>query len=182
MRLPEAASIKLLAMDVDGVLTQGDIIYSSTDEEIKAFNIQDGLGLAVARHAGLLTAIVTGRASHAVQRRSVELGITEVCQGVRFKSCAIKMLMEKYSLQSSEIAFIGDDINDIPAFAESGLRIAVNNASIDLKKHSNYITEKNGGCGAVREVIEIILGSQDKWDTAVKSFLRDLEQTECKDS
>lgn len=179
MRSPDLSKIKLLAMDVDGVLTSGDIIYSSSDEEIKAFNIQDGLGLAVAGLAGLITAIVTGRASHAVQKRASELGITEVCQKVRYKSYAIKKLIEKYAIAKDEIAYIGDDINDIPAFNESGVKIAVNNASADLKKYADIFTEHNGGSGAVREVIELILRTQGKWDDAVADFLSGLEKEEC---
>lgn len=179
MTLPDLSKIKLLAMDVDGVLTSGDITYSSSDEEIKSFNIQDGLGLSIARHAGLVTAIVTGRASHAVQKRAAELGITEVCQKVRYKSYAIKNLIEKYNLAKEEIAYIGDDINDIPAFEEAGARIAVNNASADLKEYADMFTEKSGGNGAVREIIEKILRSQDKWNGAVKKYLSILEQEEC---
>ncbi|MHB1455471.1 MAG: KdsC family phosphatase [Armatimonadota bacterium] len=172
-------NIRLLAMDVDGVLTRGDIIYSDNGDELKIFNIQDGLGLAVSNHAGLITAIVTGRSSTAIQRRAEELGIDELCQKVRYKSTAIKSLMIKYSLQQHQIAFIGDDINDIPAFRECGLKIAVNNASIDLKQHADYITANNGGEGAIREVIEKILRAQDKWTSAVESFLINLEKSEC---
>lgn len=175
----KAADIRLLAMDVDGVLTRGDIVYSDTEMELKAFNIQDGLGLAVSKHAGLITAIVTGRSSAAIQKRAAELAIDDLCQNVRFKSTAIESLMAKYDLESRQIAFVGDDINDIPAFSASGLKIAVNNASTDLKLHADHITASRGGEGAVREVIEMILRSQGTWDAAVQSFLQSLETGEC---
>lgn len=180
MNQDKLLEIRLLAMDVDGVLTRGDIIYSDNGDELKVFNIQDGLGLAVSNHAGLITAIITGRMSSAIQRRADELGIDEICQKVRYKSTAIESLMAKYSLEKNQIAFIGDDINDIPAFLKCGLKIAVSNASTDLKKSADYITASNGGEGAVREVIEMILRAQGKWDSAVESFLKNLESSECR--
>lgn len=176
--LEKALPVKLLAMDVDGVLTTGEIIYSDNGVETKAFNILDGLGLAVARKAGLITAIVTGRKSESVSRRARELGITELCQGVRYKANAIRWLMQKYDLRCEEIAYVGDDINDIPAFRESGLCIAVRNACNDLKPLADYITEQQGGRGAIREVVEMILRSQDRWDSAVQLFIEDLEQSD----
>ena len=170
-------SIRLLAMDVDGVLTKGDIIYSDAGAEIKVFNIQDGLGISAAHHAGLMTAVITGRMSPAVQRRASELGVTHVRQGCRDKGAAIRQLLAETGLRREEAAFIGDDINDIPAFRECGWKVAVSNASRDLKALADYVTERQGGDGAVREVIELILESQGKWTPAVDEFLRDLEQS-----
>jgi 3-deoxy-D-manno-octulosonate 8-phosphate phosphatase (KDO 8-P phosphatase) len=163
-------------MDVDGTLTRGDITYSELGDEIKTFNILDGFGIAVCRHAGLTTAIVTGRTSQAVERRSRELRVNVVCQKCRDKGAALRRLREEQGLEREEIAFVGDDINDILAFRESGFRFAVRNACVDLASQADYITERSGGDGAVREVIELILRSQGKWDAAVESFLRSLEQ------
>lgn len=175
-----ARSIRLLAMDVDGVLTNGSIIYTDSGEEIKAFNILDGLGIAVAGRAGLQTAIITGRSSAAIERRAGELGITHLIQGCRNKGAAMRGLLSETGLTLEEAAFIGDDINDIPAFRECGLRICVKNASDDLRALANFTTRKRGGQGAVREAIEMILKSQGKWDEAVERFLQDLEQSECR--
>ena len=171
--------IRLLAMDVDGVLTNGDIIYSESGDEIKVFNIRDGMGIAVAGYAGLMIAIITGRTSSSVQRRADELGITHVCQGCRDKSMAIRQLIEGLGLSREEVAFVGDDLNDIPAFKEVGWKIAVGNASSDLKELADHITEHKGGRGAIREVIELILRSQGKWEPAVQDYLQRLEQSEC---
>lgn len=173
-------NIRLLAMDVDGVLTKGEITYSDSGDELKVFNIHDGLGLAVCKHAGLITAVITGRTSTAIQRRAEELGINDLYQKVRDKAVAIRSLMKKHNIDQNQIAFIGDDINDIPAFRMSGLSIAVNNASVDLKQCADHITGSNGGEGAVREVIEMILRAQGKWDSAVELFLNDLETSECR--
>jgi len=172
-----ARSIRLLAMDVDGVLTSGDIVYSDAGAEIKVFNIQDGLGISAARYAGLMTAIITGRMSPAVERRAGELGVTYVRQGCRDKGAVLRQLLAETGLRREEVAFIGDDINDILAFRECGWRVAVSNASRDLKALADHITERRGGHGAVREVIELILESQGKWTPAVDDFLRDLEQS-----
>lgn len=171
------ADIRLLAMDVDGVLTSGDIIYADNAIEVKVFNIHDGLALALSKNAGLLTAIITGRSSSAIERRAAELKIDDVIQDVKLKSLAVKSLCAKYSLDKKNIAFVGDDINDIPAFSEAGFRIAVANASDDLKLKADYVTSKHGGKGAIREVIELILRTQGKWDTAMNAFLQQFGYT-----
>ncbi|HUV05713.1 MAG TPA: HAD hydrolase family protein [Armatimonadota bacterium] len=172
-----ARSIRLLAMDVDGVLTSGDVIYLDAGAEIKVFNIQDGLGISAARHAGLGIAVITGRASQAVERRASELGVIHVRQGCRDKGAALRQLMAETGLRREEVAFIGDDLNDIPAFRECGWKVAVSNASQDLKVLADHVTERQGGHGAVREVIELILQCQGKWTRAVEEYLRDLEQS-----
>jgi 3-deoxy-D-manno-octulosonate 8-phosphate phosphatase (KDO 8-P phosphatase) len=175
--LEEVRPIRLLAMDVDGVLTDGSVMYSDSGQELKVFDIHDGLGISVARFADLTTAIITGRKSFAVERRAGELGIAHLCQGCRNKGVALRKLIETAGVTPSETAFIGDDINDLPAFRECGFRIAVANASNDLKAQADHVTERTGGRGAVREVIELILRSQGKWDIAVEEYLRELEQS-----
>ena len=175
----KAKEISLLAMDVDGVLTGGEIAYTENGDEIKTFNILDGQGIVIGRHAGLLTAIISGRQSHAVQRRAQELGVTYVCLGCRDKSVALKEIIAKLGLRRERVAFVGDDVVDQPAFDECGFKVAVANASKDLKAQADYVTEKPGGQGAIREVIELILESQGKWAKAVEEYIH-LEQTECR--
>lgn len=179
MIVEQARGIRLLAMDVDGVLTNGDITYTDTGIEIKAFNILDGLGIAVAGKAGLITAIVTGRTCAAIERRALELGVTHLRQGVRDKGAALRELLRDTGLTAANAAFVGDDINDIPAFREVGWKVAVRNASRDIRDMADYVTEREGGRGAAREVVEMILGAQGKWDDAVREFLNALEQSEC---
>ena len=176
----KAKEVSLLAMDVDGVLTGGEIIYSESGDELKMFNILDGQGIAIGKHAGLLTAIISGRQSHAVQRRVEELGVTYICLGCRDKGVALREIIAKLGLRPERVAFVGDDVVDLLAFKECGWNVAVANASKDLKAQADYITEKPGGQGAVREVIELILESQGKWAKAVEEYIRHLEQTECR--
>ena len=178
--IEKARSIRLLAMDVDGVLTAGEVIYTDTGVEMKAFDIHDGLGIAVAGHAGLMTAVVTGRVSPAVERRARELGVTELRTGRRDKGAAVRSLITQSGLQPDQVAFIGDDINDLPAFRECGFRIAVENACKELKAEADYVTRQSGGRGAVRETIELILESQGKWTAAVEAYLQSLEQTDAR--
>lgn len=178
MMVEKACDVRLLAMDVDGVLTRGDIHYTDTGLEIKTFNIQDGLGIALAGKAGLVTAIVTGRVSPAVERRAEELGVTYLLQGCRDKSAAIRRLLADTGLSVGQVAFMGDDLNDIPGFREAGWKVAVANASPELKMLADYVTTREGGRGAVREVIEVILQSQGKWENAVSMFLDDLTQSQ----
>ena len=170
--------IRLLAMDVDGVLTRGDVVYSNSGDEHKVFNIQDGCGIAVARHAGLMTAFITGRESPAVERRARELCVDYPITGCRDKGAAIRDLLLRAGLRIEEVAFVGDDINDILAFRECGWKVAVNNACEDLKAQADHITEHRGGNGAVREVIEMILKAQGKWAAAVDAYLKALEEAD----
>jgi 3-deoxy-D-manno-octulosonate 8-phosphate phosphatase (KDO 8-P phosphatase) len=174
--MEKAKLIRLLAMDVDGVLTNGDIIYSDDGSEIKVFNNLDGQGITIAKQAGLMTAIVTGRASPVVQRRAEELGVTYICQGCRDKGAVLRRLIAENNLRREEVAFIGDDINDLLAFRECGWSIAVKNACADVKRVADHITEREGGHGAVREIIELILKVQGRWTSAVDAYLLSLKQ------
>lgn len=179
-QMGKAKEISLLAMDVDGVLTGGEIMYTESGDEIKMFNILDGQGIAIGRHAGLMTAIISGRQSSAVQRRAAELGVTYLCLGCRDKGVALKEIIAKLGLRRERVAFVGDDVVDLLAFGECGWKVAVANASKDLKAQADYVTENAGGQGAIREVVELILESQGKWAKAVEDYIRHLEQTECR--
>lgn len=167
-----AARIKLLAMDVDGVLTDGRIILGNDGEELKSFNVHDGMGITLAHAAGLHTAIITGRESEIVNRRGAELKITDIHQKVSNKELCIENLLTKYNLQIEEVAFIGDDLNDVPLFLRVGLAISVADAMPEAKQYAHFTTKAKGGSGAVRELITYILKEQGKWDQVIRGYLQ----------
>lgn len=167
-----AAAIKLLILDVDGVLTNGQIVFGREGELLKKFHAQDGMGIALAQKAGLKIAIITGRDSEMVKLRSVELAIGDVYQGAMSKTQALAELMTKYDLQAEEIAYLGDDLNDLPVMVRIGLPCAVSNAVSEVKEHATFVTHCCGGNGAVREVIEYILKAQGKWEKIVVGYLQ----------
>ena len=166
-----ASCIKLVAFDIDGVMTDGGLHYTDDGGELKTFNVQDGLGLKFLQRTGFELAIVTGRTSGVVAARAADLGITHVYQGVANKRAAVGGLLEKLGLEWSECAFMGDDVIDLPAMTQCGLAIAPANARPIVKEHAHLITETSGGHGAVREAIEFILVAQDKLDTAFAPYL-----------
>ena len=157
-----AKKIKLLIMDVDGVLTDGKIIIGSSGEEFKHFHVLDGAGIHLALKAGLKIAIISGRKSAATRIRAGELGISELWQVESKKEKVYEKLLKKYNLVDSEIAYIGDDVFDIEIMKRAGLAIAVSNAVDEVKLTAHYITKKAGGYGAVREVIDFILRAWKK--------------------
>lgn len=168
--------IKLLAMDVDGVLTDGKMIYVEGGGQARAFHVHDGLGIRMGMLAGLKIALITGNVSPAVARRANDLGLVDVYQGSKHKPEAMRDLMTKYGLSPDEIAFIGDDLNDLPAFAEVGVAFSVSNAVAEAKEAADFITTIPGGSGAVREVIEMILEAQGVKSKARTRFLQELER------
>jgi YrbI family 3-deoxy-D-manno-octulosonate 8-phosphate phosphatase len=168
-------------MDVDGVLTDGAITWSARGRggeliETKAFHVKDGLGISVARAAGLMVAWITGRSSAVVERRALELGVTDLQQSARSKRQAIDSLMQRHSLAREQVAFVADDLNDIPALQRVGLRIAVADAAEEVACIAEWVTEHPGGRGAVREALEAILRAQGRWESAVAEYWRRLEQ------
>ncbi len=167
--------IKLLVMDVDGVLTKGEIAIISDGTEMRLFNSQDGVGLMVAHQAGLQTAIITGRATEAVRKRAEEVRITHLVMGTFSKLQPLLALCQKLGLHLHEVAYVGDDVPDIPPMKQVGLAVAVANAVEEVKRVAHYITERAGGEGAVREVIELILKAQGKWEQAVGEFIGDAD-------
>lgn len=175
--MEEAASrarrVRLLVLDVDGVLTNGQIIYGSGGLELKVFHAQDGLGVSVARRAGLATAIITGRESEMVQRRGSELKMVDVYQKALDKVASLRDLCARHSLSLAETGYVGDDLNDLPAMRLVGFAAAVANAVPEVKRHAHYVASREGGRGAVREIIEFILRAQGKWDTVVAQYLQD---------
>ena len=163
--------IKLLALDVDGVLTDGTIYISPAGEVFKGFNAKDGMGISCALRSGLQIAVITGRQSPIVQRRCEELGITLLQQGVKDKRLALQQMAQELGLAREEIAYMGDDLNDIPAFAAAGLNLVPNDASIEALAVADVITKAKGGRGAVREAVTMILAAQDYWNVIVNSYL-----------
>lgn len=169
--LSRAAHIKLVAFDIDGVMTDGGLHYTNDGGELKTFNVQDGLGIKFMQRLGFELAIVTGRNSGVVAARAADLGITHVYQGVANKRAAVEQLLEKLGLNWPDCAFMGDDVIDLPAMTRCGLAIAPANARPIVKEHAHLITEASGGQGAVREAIEFILTSQGQFDAALAPYL-----------
>jgi 3-deoxy-D-manno-octulosonate 8-phosphate phosphatase (KDO 8-P phosphatase) len=162
--------IELIIADVDGVLTDGSIFFTNEGIELKRFHIRDGLGIRLWHQAGGKFAIVTGRTSHIVNVRAAELGIEIVRQGTDKKLTAVKEILAQLNLQPEQACYIGDDLPDIAAIRYVGLGVAPADASLDVRQASAYVTELEGGKGAVRELIELILRHQQRWDDVVHTF------------
>lgn len=167
-----AARIKLFLMDCDGVLTDARIWILENGEDQKGFNTRDGLGLELLHRAGLQSGIISGRVSSAVTRRAERLGMKYVRQGCEDKEQAFAEIVSSAGLTNAEVAFAGDDLNDIPLMVQSGLGIAVADAALETREHAHYVTTAHGGHGAVREAIELILKAQGRWDEVVRRYLR----------
>ena len=157
----KAKKIKLLIMDVDGVLTDGKIIIGSSGEEFKNFHVQDGTGIRLWIRAGFKAAIITGRESEATNIRARELGVSDLFVNLNKKS-AYEKLRSEYGLKDCHIAYIGDDVHDLDPMKEAGFSAAVQDGVEEVKKAADYVTEKSGGHGAVREVIDLLLKSKGK--------------------
>ncbi|OXM86523.1 KdsC family phosphatase [Paenibacillus rigui] len=157
MFIEKASKIKLVLMDVDGTLTDGMIIMDSNGNESKHFNVKDGMGITIAHKAGMATGIISARNSDIVIRRAAELNISYVKQGINCKKNVLFEIIHEAGFKLEEVAYIGDDINDISVSREVGLSFAVLDASEELKGVVDYVLTKNGGKGAVREAIEFIL-------------------------
>jgi len=168
----KAKKIKMLLMDVDGVLTDGSILYASGRQEVKAFFVHDGLGLRMAQRAGIITALISARESEMVARRAAELQILEVHQRIEEKISVWEELLEKYRLQPEDVAMMGDDLSDLPLLRRAGLSIAVANAVDEVKSRVDYVTQHLGGRGAVREVVELILRARGQYEEGLQRFLQ----------
>jgi 3-deoxy-D-manno-octulosonate 8-phosphate phosphatase (KDO 8-P phosphatase) len=166
-----ASRVKLLLMDCDGVLTDGRIWILENGEDQKSFNTRDGLGLSLLHLAGLRSGIISGRNSGAVERRAKALGIAFVRQGCENKVGAFEEVLSEAGVKPSEVAFIGDDLNDIPLMRRAEFAVAVADASTEVKSHAHYVTNMEGGYGAVREIVELILKAQNLWTDAIKHYI-----------
>ncbi len=173
--LNRAKSIRLLLLDVDGVLTDGRLYFGNNGEELKAFNIQDGLGIKLLQRNGVEVGIITGRSSALVARRAEELGIKLVIQGREDKLAALEEALrddkENHCYEMQEIAFLGDDLPDLAVISRVGLGVAVADAHKFVAKHSHWQTSKKGGYGAVRELAELILQAKNTLDSILLDYL-----------
>ncbi len=165
-----ARKIRMFIMDVDGVLTDGRIILGSQGEEFKFFYVQDGTGIVLAHRAGLKTAIISARKSEATERRARELGVNDVYQVEDSKEEAYEKILQDYRLQDEEVAYIGDDLHDLPLLKRVGLAVSVPNGRDEVKEIAHWTTKAAGGQGAVREALEVILKSQGKWEEVTKKY------------
>ena len=167
-----AKKIRVLLMDVDGVLTDGHVWLLSrrdgTASELKGFSAYDGAGLKLARAAGLRTGVITGRESTAVSQRARECEIEFVYQKQATKTGAYEEILQKTGATDQEVAYVGDDLPDMAVLRRVGLAVAVANAAAEVKRIAHYVTSRAGGDGAVREVIELIVKAQGKWEEAAR--------------
>lgn len=165
-----AQRIKLLLMDCDGVLTDGLLWLTSDLDEQKAFHARDGQGISLLHRAGLQTGIITGRKSTAVDRRAHDLKMSYVHQYAKDKIKALEEILAVAGVTANECAYVGDDVADIPVMHRVGLAVAVSDAVEETKQAAHYITTLKGGQGAVREVCDLILKAQGRWDELMKRF------------
>ena len=163
-------AIRLLALDVDGTLTDGGVYYDDAGSETKRFHIHDGLGMVLAQMAGLRIIWITGRTSSIVQKRAGELKIGLVLQGVRDKGAALQDAAQQMGFALSECAFMGDDLNDLPAFDAASVCFAPANASPDVLVRADFVMPRSGGNGAVRDAIDLILRARGDYDATVSAY------------
>jgi 3-deoxy-D-manno-octulosonate 8-phosphate phosphatase (KDO 8-P phosphatase) len=162
--------IELLLLDVDGVLTDGRIIYDEDGVEIKAFHVRDGSGIKLWQHVGKQVAILSGRGSRVVDLRAAELDVTTVIQGARDKLPAYRDILAQTGARPDQVCFVGDDLPDVPVLRHCGLAVAVADACPEVQQEAHYVTRVAGGRGAVRETIELILRCQGSWQDLVERF------------
>jgi len=167
-----ASRIKLLLMDCDGVLTDGRLWLTEDGNEQKTFNTHDGLGLSLFHRAGLKSGIISGRSSTAVERRARELGVEFVRQGDADKVEAFEEIMRLAGVNEDQVAFVGDDLPDIPLMKRSELAVAVADAMEETRLAAHYVTRAEGGRGAIREVVELILKAQGRWNDLLDVYLK----------
>lgn len=167
----KARAVRLLVLDVDGVLTDGRLYFSEDGQELKTFDTQDGHGIKMLQQAGIQCAIITGRNTQLVARRAANLGIKHLLQGREDKGIALKALSQELTIPLDEIAYVGDDWPDLPAIRMAGLGVAVANAHQEVRRHADLVTTARGGRGAVREVCDLILEAQGLYQQALAPYL-----------
>ena len=165
-----AADIRLAVFDVDGVLTDGGLVLGPEGEEYKVFHVRDGLGLVMLREAGLKVAVISARSAPVVAERMAALGIEHICQGRHDKRAALLELAERLGVKPAGIAYVGDDLVDLPAMAVAGLPIAVADAHEKVLEAAQWVTRRTGGRGAVREVCEMLLEAQGLLEARIERY------------
>ncbi len=163
-------ALKLLLSDVDGVMTDGTLLLLPDGREAKAFHVRDGLAVALARRAGLRTGILSGRSSDAVSQRAAELGMDLVRQGVTDKAAALATILAELQLRPEQVAYIGDDLGDLPVLSQVGLSAAPADAPLEVRLQAFMVTDAQGGHGCLREFVEAILRARGDWERVVAPF------------
>ncbi len=166
-----AKKVKLLILDVDGVLTDGRIVYDNFGDELKFFNVNDGLGVFLLRKVGIKTVIITAKKTKAVLKRAKDMRVAEVYSN-HHKLGVYKKVLRKFHVKDEEVCFMGDDLLDLPLIKRAGFAVSPPNAVDEVRNLSHYTTQKHGGKGAVRELIELILKSKNLWNTAILPYLK----------
>ena len=170
--LEKARRVKLLIVDIDGVMTDGRIIYSVYGDELKFFDVQDGFGITLLNRAGIKSVIITAKKSRIVTLRGRDLKVAKTYQGFMDKLIPFNKILRRFKVSPEEICFIGDDLIDMPVLKRVGFAVAVPNAVEEVRDVAHYITSKTGGRGAVREVCDMILKAQDKWSLATSRYFK----------
>jgi 3-deoxy-D-manno-octulosonate 8-phosphate phosphatase (KDO 8-P phosphatase) len=162
--------LALVLCDVDGVMTDGSLLFGPDGTELKSLNVRDGLGIVLAHHAGLQTGLVSGRSSEPIARRAAELGMAVIHQGVVDKAAALAQILDQQRLSASQVAYMGDDLNDLPVMRMVGLSAAPGDAPREVRERAHLVTRAAGGRGCLREFLEIILRNRGAWEGAVSSL------------
>ena len=168
--IARASRVSLLILDADGVLTDGRIVYADYGDELKCFDVQDGAGLVFWQRVGLKSAIITVRTSRLLKRRAKEMRVDVLAQGRLLKLPTYEQLLKKFRLGEEQVCVVGDDLMELPMLRRAGLAIAVPNAVEEVKRACHYITQRPGGRGAVREVVELILKAKGLWEQVLQRY------------
>ncbi|MDN3552764.1 HAD hydrolase family protein [Halomonas almeriensis] len=171
--LERMAGVKLLALDVDGVLSDGRLYFQADDMETKAFHTLDGQGLKLLQQSGVSVALITGRESPMVTRRAEALGIHHLHQGIKRKLSVLQQLGQELGVALEQMAYCGDDLPDLAPIHQCGVGITVPNAPPYIREHADWVTERQGGHGAVREICDALLQARGQWDAIVSRYLND---------
>jgi len=169
--LERARRVRLMAFDVDGVLTDGRLWYGPAGETMKGFHVQDGLAIKMLAAAGIAVAVITGRSSEAVALRAAELDVAHVLQGAENKHAAFEGLLQRLAIDPQHAGYMGDDLPDLPVLRRCGLACAPKEAIELVRRHAHYVTRASAGAGAAREVCEFVLRAQGKLERALAAYL-----------
>jgi len=168
--IKRARAVRAIVSDVDGVLTDGGIVYGSGKIELKRFHVHDGLAVELAHRAGLMVFLVSARASDALRRRSREMGVDRLWQGFPDKGSLFGILHREFGIAPGEICYVGDDLPDLPPLRRAGLAVAVPGAAADVRRAASLITKRGGGEGALREVVEFVIAAQGKGRSVADAY------------
>jgi len=169
--IEKAKKLKLLLLDVDGVLTDGKLFFDNDGNEYKSFHARDGHGIKLLQQTGVVVAVISGRKSQIVEQRMKQLGVAHVYQGHENKLSAFQEIIEKIAVTPEQVAHVGDDVLDLPVMIRVGLAVAVQDAVPEVKQHADWCTTLSGGCGAVREVCDLIMQAQGSFNDVVNRYL-----------